>query len=550
MKHLLRIVTFVLIGLIFANPTRGSSGQDLPVVKGKKIVASVNKEVITLDQFNRELAAIRQEVTGTKGNEKGNSKGLLNRLINTRLILQEAKRMGLDELREVKMQVEVFSRIALREALIERQIKNIKPDEREVEKAYQESVKEWKIKSILFEKEEDAKRMERGLKEGKDFDQMVKTFLKDQIGKAEEGKEYLRQKDLLPEIAGAISKMKKGSVSPVVKIRSGFVIFRLEDFRHPDDPKQKEEVRKEVLRQKQMEAIGRYEKRLIEKYATINRSLLNRLDFESREPGFDKLLKDQRVVAEIKGERSITVGDLAESLKQDLFHGVDRAIEAKRLNRRKETTLEEMVQKRVLRSEALRLRIDQTESYQNRVREHEDALIFGAFIQKAVIPDVKLKEEEVRKYYDEHLKEFTYPEMMRLRGLVFSKREDAEKALNRLRQGTDFHWLKANAEGQVDQSKKGVLTFEGNLLMTKELPEPAQKAVSGVRKGDVRLFESPEHHFYVLWVEEVLPSRPQPYAEARERIARKVYDDKLKKALEEYAGKLRAASDVKVYLKD
>ncbi len=550
MKHLLKGITFVLMGFFLANPGHKISAQDLPVVRGKKIVASVNEEVITLDQFNRELATIRKEVVEPRGNEKGNSKGLLNRLINTRLIIQEARRMGLEELKEVKMQVEVFSRIALREELIERQIKGIKPDEKLVEKAYQESVKEWKIKSILFEKEEDAKRMEKGLKEGKDFDQMLNTFLKDRIGKVEEGKEYLRHRDLLPEISGVILKMKKGSISPIVRIKSGFVIFRVEDFRYPDDPKVKEEIRKEVLRQKQIEVIQKYEKRLIEKYAKVNRTLLKRLDFESKELGFDKLLKDKRIVAEIKGERSITVGDLAESLKQDLFHGVDRAIEARRLNWRKEKTLEEMVRKRVLRSEALKLGIDRTESYQNRVREHEDALIFGAFIHKVLVPEIKLKEEEIRKYYDEHIKEFTYPEMMRLRGLVFLKREDAEKALNRLRQGTDFQWLKANAEGQVDPNTRGVLSFEGKLLMTSELPEPAQKAVSGARKGDIRLFESHEHHFYVLWVEEVVPSKPQAYAEAREKIARKVFDNKLKKALEEYTNKLRAASVVKIYLKD
>ncbi len=550
MNHLLKMVTFLLMGLFFANITLEASAQDLPVIKGKKIVAIINGEPITLDQFNRELMAIRKGTGETKGDGKENLQGLLNRLINTRLIIQEAKRMGLDRLKEVKMQVEVFSRTALREELIERQIKNIKPDEREVEKAYQEFIKEWKIKSILFEKEEDAKRMEKGLKEGKDFDQMVKTFLKNQIGKVEEGKEFLKHRELLPEIAEVISKMKKGSTSPVVKIKSGFVIFRLEDLRYPNDPKVKEEVRREVLRQKQIEAIEKYEKNLIEKYAKVNRPLIKRLDFESRDPGFDKLLKDNRVVAEIKGERSITVGDLADSLKKNLFHGVERAIETKQLNRKKNRVLEEMVRKRVLKSEALRLGIDKTESYQNRVREYENALLFETFIQKAVIPDIKLKEEEVQKYYDRHIKDYTYPEMMKLRELIFSKREDAEKALIRLRQGADFQWLKANAEGQIDRNTKGLLTFEGNLLMTKELPEPARKALSGAKKGDFRLFESPEHYFYVLWIEDVVPSRPKPYSESREMIARKVFGDKLKKAVEEYASKLRAASEVKVYLKD
>ena len=43
--------------------------------------------------------------------------------------------------------------------------------------------------------------------------------------------------------------------------------------------------------------------------------------------------------------------------------------------------------------------------------------------------------------------------------------------------------------------------------------------------------------------------RPQPYAEAREEIAKKIYNEKLTKAVEDYADKLRAVSEVKIYSK-
>jgi hypothetical protein len=48
----------------------------------------------------------------------------------------------------------------------------------------------------------------------------------------------------------------------------------------------------------------------------------------------------------------------------------------------------------------------------------------------------------------------------------------------------------------------------------------------------------------------VIPAKPQPFEEAKNKIAKIVFDDKLKKAVEEWAEKLRAVSDVKVYLKD
>ncbi len=550
MKHFSSVTKIALALLLLTGTTGFASDKELPVVEGKKTVATINGEPITLEEFNQELSMLSE---GTGGNEKVAKEKrieLLKRLINTRLIIQEARRMGLDELKELKERVDVFSKVALRDELMERQIKNIKPDENEVEKIYRESIKELKVKSISFEKEEDARRMEGAVREGKDFDETLKNFAADKKGKASEEGDYLKYKSLLPEIAGAVSKMKIGSISPVIRIRSGFVIFKLEDIRFPDDPLVKERVRLEVLGRKQKEAFEKYDRTLRTKYAKVNEVLLESLDFESKDPGFEKLLKDKRVLAEIKGEKPITVGDLADTMRQQLFHGVERAVEAKKLNKRKNEILEEMLHKRVLRKEALRLGVDKTEAYKNKVREYENSLVFGAFIQKAVVPDVKLKEEELKAYYGQHIKDYTYPEMMKMSNLVFEKRESAEKTILALKKGTDFQWVKANAEGQLDRNTKGILDLDGRLLITRDLPEELRKVISGAKAGDFRLYQNPENYFYVVYIQEVILSRPQPYEEAREKVAKKVYDDKLKRAVEDYADQLRAVSDVKVYLQD
>jgi len=550
MKHFSSVTKIALALLLLTGTTGFASDKALPVVGGKKTVATINGELITLEEFNQELSMLSEGAGGSEKVTKEKRIELLKRLINTRLIIQEARRMGLDELKELKERVDVFSKAALRDELIERQVRNVKPDEKEVEEAYRESIKELKVKSISFEKEEDAKRMENALKAGKGFDETARNFVADKKGKAGEEGDYLKFKSLLPEIARAASKMKIGSISPVIRIRSGFVIFKLEDIRFPDDPLVKERVRREALGRKQKEALEKYDKSLRTKYAKVNEGLLESLDFESKDPGFEKLLKDKRVLAEIKGEKPITVGDLADYMRQQLFHGVERAVETKRLNKRKNEILEEMLHKRVLRKEALRLGIDKTEAYKNKVREYENSLVFGAFIQKAVVPDVKLKEEELKAYYGQHIKDYTYPEMMKMSNLVFEKRESAEKAFLALKKGTDFQWVKANAEGQLDRNTKGILDLDGRLLITRDLPEELRKVIPGAKAGDFRLYQSAENYFYVVSIQEVVPSRPQPYEEVREKVAQKVYDEKLKRAVEDYADQLRAASDVKVYLQD
>jgi parvulin-like peptidyl-prolyl isomerase len=536
----------LVIGFLFSGAGTFAAEPDLPVIKGKKVVATVNGEPITLDEFNKELASLNPE---EKDDKKKQSK-LLRRLINTLLILQEARKTGIGELPEIRKRVEVFSRVTLREELMERHVRNIKPDTKEVDKLYRELVKEWKMSSALFEQESLARSFEKAAKGGEAFEKTLKHFVSDKKAKEIEVGKYFKNKELIPEIATAVGKMKIGEISPVIPLKNGFVVLKLEGLRYPENEEAKAVAKAEALGRKQGEALRKYNETLKKKYVTVNQKVLDSISYDVKEPEFQKLLKDKRILAEIKGERPITVGDLTEALRQQLYHGVERALESKRLDKKKVPTLEDILYKRLFQKEALRLGMDKTESYKSKVKEHEDSYVFGAYVQKAVVPEIKLKEEEIKSYYDRHIKEFTYPAMMKIVGLVFAKREGAEKAIINLRKGTDFQWVKANAEGQLDINTEGVINFEGRHLMVKELSDDIQKAVSGSRSGDFRLYESPKGHSYVLLIEDVVPSKPKPYTEAKEEISKRVFNEKLLKALENLADKLRALSDVKIYLKD
>jgi hypothetical protein len=524
--------------------------QKLPVIKGQKIVAMVNEEPITLDEFKQELAAIdKEKVDKDKAGEK-NEAELLQRLVNSRLIVQEGRRIGLDELPEAKNLVDVFSKVTLREMLVDRQLKGVKAKKEGVERLYREFIREWKINSVFIEKEEDAKKAEEDLKAGKTFDELVKKLIAEGKGKGGEEKNYLKKKDLNQEIFDVLSKMEAGSVSPIILLKKGFVILKIEDIRYPDDPAAKEKAVQEGLSLERGNSLKHYNDALLKKYSVIQKKVLDSIDFEGKEPGFEQLLKDKRVVAEIKGEKPITVGELTEQIRQGLYHGADQAIQSKKINSKKVPTLEEMVYKRVFRKEALRLGIDKTPEYKIKVSNYEKSVVFGAFVEKVILPDVKVMEEDVKRYYDEHAVEFTYPEMIKIRSLAFGKRGDAEEAVEKLRKGMDYQWFVTHAEGQLDKGIPGLMMFEGNSLATKSLPEGVQKVVSNTRPGDLRLYASPEGHFYVLSILDVVPSKPQPYEEARGVIGSKVFYEKLGKTVEDWAGKLRAVSDVKVYLKD
>ena len=553
MTHVKQTIFITVMCLLFAVLPGYAAEGKLPVIDGKTAVATVNDEPITLEEFNRAIAASHAARPGAKTAGRIDYSKIIDRMINTRLIVLEARNIGLDALPEIRKMVADFSRETLIKLLLEGYVKDIKPGQDEVEKIYQEMVKEWQISSVRFKTEKLARNFEEKIKGGNNFEEAVKNVLDE--GTAEEGKvgQYLKDEDLAPQIAQVVAKMEIGSISPVVAIgEKGFIILRLEGERFPEeeDAEAMKRARRQVLNQARGKAARDYYQDLRKKYLKINEELIDGLDYESKEPGFDSLLEDKRVIAEISGEQPVTVGELTKGLKQKFFHGVERAIKAKEVNKKKYEVLEGIVEERILLKEALKQNIDKSDEYKNKIKEYEISVVFGAFINKVIVPDIKLDQKELKAHYQENMEKYTFPEMMRIKELVFESKNDAVSAVEKLRKGTDFNWLSSNAEGQVDKNTGGLLRFKGELLTVSSMPEGVQKSVSGANPGDFRLYESPEGYFYVLYIYHLLPGAPRPFESVRKDIAKEVFRDKVRKAVEDYADKLKEYYPVKIYAKD
>jgi len=535
--------------LLIVTPCFASS-QKLPIIDGKEIVAMVNDEPITLEELNNAIASIHTEMTEEKKTGSIDYSAILNRLINIKLILQEARNVGIDELPQIKDIVDKYSRETLTGLFRRQYVKEVKVDEEEVDKFYKEAVKEWKIKSVLFEKEDEAKKIEEEIKASKNFDDIAKKLVAEETAKEDQEGEYLRDKDFLPDISAALAKMEIGSVSPVIKVGESFVILKLEDVRFTENPEVREQVKQELLNRKRGEALQEYGESLIKEYVEIDKELLDSLDYDSAIEEFQKLLKDSRVVARIKGEKPVTVGELTEAVKKEYFHGVEGAIRDKKLNDKKKEIVENILLRVVFVKEALKQGIDKTGAYKDMVKEYENSVVFETFINKVITPDIKVSNDELKEYYNKNIDEYSYPEMMKINSLVFKETNAAKDAIDKLRKGTDFKWLSANAGGQVDKNTKGLLRFEGNVLIIKKLPEEIQKILSGVNPGDFRLYESPEGYSYVLYIQDVLPPRAQPFENIKEIIMKRAYNDKLKKTIEEWIDKLREFYEIEIYATD
>ncbi len=509
-------------------------------------LVAVADEAITLRDYAEALNPPEGESPPSPGQDPAE---LLDRLIDSRVIVREGREIGLGELDEVKNLVHVYRRQTLRKHLINKHIQGVPADEGEVEKLYREAIKESKIRALVFTEVEGANAFRAQLEAGEDFDDLLAEAVVEGKAEAKGGAEgeYVHNKGMVPEVAEALSALEVGSVTPVLSVDGKFMVFRIEEARSLDDPAAMETARQQALNFAQNRALIDLNKALSEKYVTLDEELFKTLDFENK---FEDLLKDKRVLAEVEGGEPILVSGLTEIIKEKYYHGVDRAILDGKVERDKYGVLNEILFKELFVMEALAQKVDQTEAFQRDMKGYERSVIFGAFIRKVIVPDSRITMTELRDYYERHIDDYTYPEMLGIHSLVFDTPEKAQGALNQLQKGADFHWLEANATGRLAKDTPGTLDFGHSLLTATSLPRDLQETLKGVEPGSFKMYSNDKGHYYVLMVEKVVPSRVQSFEDQQKTIKKAVFDKKLADALREWSLKLRDVYGVEIYAKE
>lgn len=528
-----------------AAPSSPSAPQ-LPVVKGQKALASVDGEPVAWAAFADALSSVHEGAKEGAKRAKQDPHALLERLITGKLVAQEARNIGLDQEPKYKAAVESFRLDTMQKDFLQRQADLVKaPDPADVQARFRMLSAVARIDTVLLPKRQDAEALAAAISGGREFGAAVKEAVDAGLARSESGIE-VKLAEMQPEIANSVKGLKPGQVSPVAPVKDGFTLVRLVEMKTPDDPAVMAKARQDALEWKRLQAVKSYTMGLAKRYARIDQNLIDSLDFDASAPELIATKSDVRVAVTIQGGSPISVGDLATDIEKNFFHGTERAAKEKRLNAQKVKSLDELLLKKLTALEAPRLGVDKTPEFRQQQREYEDGLLFSAFLMKVIAPDLKLDEKDVRAYYDAHVADFTSPAMLRLDSIAFSNRKSAEETLAKARNGADFGWLKQNAPGQAKADD--AMQLAGGVYLVDNVDPGMKKVLADPRPGDARLFAPDEGIAYVLQIREVIPSKTQPFEQAKADAGRQVLNDKTKRVLDDWSAKLRQAYEVKTFV--
>ena len=185
-------------------------------------------------------------------------------------------------------------------------------------------------------------------------------------------------------------------------------------------------------------------------------------------------------------------------------------------------------------------------------RNLERPMISQRVQQNEVLAKIGVTDDEARKYYEAHLKEFTTPPTVTLREILVAVPGDpkvmnvaadeaakakAEEIRKRVTAGGEnFEKLAAEISDSPSKANAGLI----GPLSVNDISPDLRKLVESMKAGDVSELVRTTRGYQMLKLESITPTQTMTLEQAREQISERVFTDKRKAEFQKYLQKLRA----------
>lgn len=220
------LVILMLFNAIGCESKKGSGGM---------LIAQINGKEIKDAEFKMRFSKLSPSLKAKYSDEKGRME-FLEEIVKRELLLQEAKRIGVEKDQAVLDKIEeVRERMILNEFLQREVEGKLIANDKELEDYYNlhkdefKSPDEARISQIVVKSEDDAMRVLKKLHKGADFARTAKEFSIDIASKNNGGDLGVIQKGKIhQQLDMVIFNMNEGDISDPIKTESGYHIVKLQ----------------------------------------------------------------------------------------------------------------------------------------------------------------------------------------------------------------------------------------------------------------------------------------------------------------------------------
>jgi peptidyl-prolyl cis-trans isomerase C len=265
-KNILTATAVALsLALLVGCQSKSSQEEGAPAKKGQTL-AEVNGGIITVEDFKKEVETLPPYLRPMAETAEG-KKELLDTMIVREIIMQQAKKDGLDKSPAVAEKMAELKQRVIVEAFLKKKIEeqaNI--SDADLQKFYDQNKDKFKsgeqvrASHILVKDENTAKEILAEIKKGGNFEDLAKKHSIDAAGAKGGDLGWFGQGSMIPEFETVAFAMKEGEISGVVKTKFGYHIIKLTGKRPAGTrsfEESKELIKSKLLPEKQQEIFAK-----------------------------------------------------------------------------------------------------------------------------------------------------------------------------------------------------------------------------------------------------------------------------------------------------
>jgi peptidyl-prolyl cis-trans isomerase C len=499
----------------------------------KNTLALVDGEPVTIEDlaYSLQITHRREDLSGAG---KFDISQYIQKLIDDRLIIQEARRMGLEDSPDVQERIREY---VLRESVVrlynEEIVAKASVTEEDVVNYYRENYASFTLNIIETGNEAEAEEILHKVESGEEFDKFALEYASH--SEKQNGKELVvKKKTLRPAMQEAVSGLKPGEISRVIKDQDKYYILKLLDRQAAPDEEldsARGTIESVLKDQKIKKRSDEYLVELREKSdVKIDRELLASIKLEEGDKTREEWLKDKRPLVQANN-MTLSAGDFVAMLPE-------------RPLKSNEEILDKWLDLKMVDLEAISRHYDVNSDLKDMVQRYKNELLKAAFARKAISPEIKLSEKEAEDYYQDHQNEYAKPVKYKIQQITLDSPEGAQEVLNSLAGGANFAWLAKTKSRDSFASDGGVTDWKTKA----QLPGPVKDIIDNLKQGDISPVLQIDSGYLVFRLTEKSEKEIEEFSNVKAVVYNAAYKEKFHEIYNAYIDKLR--KDARIELND
>lgn len=508
-----------------------------------QMLAVVNGEPVTEEDLRLSLnIAHRKEKLTSAGSL--DMAFYLQKLIDDKLVIQEARRMGIEERPEIQKAIKAF---ILRES-VTRLFKDeiagkISLTEKDITDYYKKNYEKFTISAIELGSEEDAKKVMEQLKSGEDFRKLMTEYSANAAMK-EAGEFVALRQSMGSQVEAAVLPLKPGEYTGTLNVEGKYLIIKLisrQEASEEEFDKAKPGIERAIRKAREKERGDEYLKYLRGKAPLkIHSDILSTITSETVKENIENLLTDKRPLVEVY-DSVLTVGNFANMVNEQKGHrNIEKTPED--FEKAKQQNIDRWIDFSLVDHEALSRHYEKNQDIKEMIDSYENQLLKDAFIKDVIIPRIKITDEALKDYYRNNQKSYLKPAQVKIQQIIVKNQEDGEEILKNLRSGADFSWLAKNKS--IDPSaKEGVEAVWQGLL---QLPANLQDLLNKIKPGETTPVFKFENNYAIVKLVDRSREEAEDFDTVKNLVIQAYFEKQFKNIFDSYVGELRKGSEIKI----